>query len=170
MAHVNDLPDKVLELILYHAAATLEKTLSEWKAKLSLVAVCRTWTKLAIPTVFYQVYVEVEASHSNTRPSWTSNAGFLISRGCILAARRLTIEFADRVTPECLHSIALKILQLDRVDWQHVNTLTVTGPSSVHEYYQYIPGTVEASEADIARAMQYFGRNLRNVIELNLAY
>ncbi|KAJ2863140.1 hypothetical protein GGH94_003804 [Coemansia aciculifera] len=170
MAHINDLPDKVLELILYYAVATLEKTLSEWKAKLPLVAVCRTWTKLAIPTVFYQVYVEVEALHSNTRPSWTSNAGFLISRGCILAARRLTIEFADRVTPECLHSIALKILQLDRVDWQHVNTLTVTGPSSVHEYYQHIPGTVEASEADIARAMQYFGRNLRNVTELNLAY
>ncbi|KAJ2863142.1 hypothetical protein GGH94_003806 [Coemansia aciculifera] len=195
MAHINDLPDKVLELILYYAVATLEKTLSEWKAKLPLVAVCRAWTKLAQGFVFYQVYVELTTPpHSrlypastlplnpklhfpheymlarSPRPFLTSNAELLISRGCILAARRLTIELADRITPECLHSIALEILQLDRVDWQHINALTITGPSTVHEYYLHIAETEEASDADIARTMQYFGQNMRNVVELKLAY
>ncbi|KAJ2064695.1 hypothetical protein GGI17_000837 [Coemansia sp. S146] len=170
MTHINDLPIEALKLILYYAAATLEKTLSEWKAKLPLVAVCRAWTKLAIAAVFYQVYVEVEGSHANIRPSWTSNAEFLISRGCILKARHLTIELADRVTPECLQSIALEILQLDCVDWQKINALTITGPSIVHQYYRHIPETEEASDVDIARTMQYFGRNLRNVVELDLAY
>ncbi|KAJ2748880.1 hypothetical protein GGI19_005926 [Coemansia pectinata] len=179
MVHINDLPDNVLELILYHAAATLEKTLSEWKAKLPLVAVCRSWTKLAQGFVFHQVYVELTTSqwssilpfaYSNTRPLWTSNAELVISRGCILKARRLTIELADRTTPECLHSIALDILQLDRVDWQKINALTVTGPSTVHSYSECITDTEEASDTDIARTMQYFGQNVRNVVGLKLAY
>ncbi|KAJ2864076.1 hypothetical protein GGH94_003156 [Coemansia aciculifera] len=170
MTHINHLPVSVLAQILYKVAVTPANTLSEWKAKLPLVAVCRAWTELAIATVFYQVYVEVEATHSNTRPSWTSSAEFLISRGCILKAKRLTIELADRVTPECLQSIALEILQLDCVDWQDINTLTITGPSIVHQYYRHISETEEASNADIARIMEYFRLNLRNVVELDLAY
>ncbi|KAJ2082140.1 hypothetical protein GGI09_007530, partial [Coemansia sp. S100] len=170
MARINDLPNNVLRLILYYAAATLEKTLHEWKYKLYLVAVCRTWTKLAQGFVFYQVYVEVKVTHSNTHPSWTSNAGFLISRGCILAARCLTIELADRITPECLRTIALELLQLDRVDWQHINALTITGPSKVHGYYLHIAEIEEASDEDIARTLKYFAQNLRNVVGLTLAY
>ncbi|KAJ2057520.1 hypothetical protein GGI17_005591 [Coemansia sp. S146] len=195
MAHINDLPDKVLELVLYYAAATLAKTLYEWKAKLPLVAVCRTWTKLAQGFVFYQVCVELTTpprarlyfastlplnpklhlSHEcmlarSPRPFLTSNAELLRSRECILAARRLTIELADRITPECLQSIALEILQLDHVDWQKINALTITGSSTVHEYYRHILETEEASEADIVRTMQYFAQNLRIVIGLNLAY
>ncbi|KAJ2011004.1 hypothetical protein GGI14_006279, partial [Coemansia sp. S680] len=179
MARINDLPNNVLRLILYYAAATPANWLSEWKAKLPLVAVCRRWSKLARNLVFYQVYVELTTlpwssilpfAYSNTRPFWTSNAELLISRGCILAAGCLTIELADRITPECLRSIALEILQLDRIDWQRINALTITGPSKVHEYSKYIAETEEASEGDIACAMQYFAQNVRNVVGLKLAY
>ncbi|KAJ2260726.1 hypothetical protein GGI01_002794 [Coemansia sp. RSA 376] len=170
MACINDLPNNVLRLILYYAGATLEKTLYEWKAKLPLIAVCRTWTKLAQDFVFHQVYVEFDTPHSNTRHSWTSNAGFLISRGCILKAERLTIELVDRITPECLQTIALEILQLDRVDWQRINALTVTTPFIVFPGDKYNPHTDEASDTDIAWAMQYFARNLRNVAKLKLGH
>ncbi|KAJ1912101.1 hypothetical protein GGI13_000469 [Coemansia sp. RSA 455] len=179
MARINDLSKEALAQILYYAAATPANRLSEWKAKLPLVAVCRRWSKLAQNLVFYRVYVELTTSpwssilpfaYSNTRPFWTSNAELLISRGCILAAGCLTIELADRITSECLRSIALEILQLDRVDWQHINTLTITGPSKVHEYSKYIAETEEASDEDIAHTMQYFAQNVRNVVGLKLAY
>ncbi|KAJ2431160.1 hypothetical protein GGF41_000672 [Coemansia sp. RSA 2531] len=179
MARINDLPNNVLRLILYYAAATPANRISEWKAKLPLVAVCRRWSKLAQNLVFYQVYVELTTSpwssilpfaYSNTRPFWTSNAELLISRGCILAASCLTIELADRITPKCLRSIALEILRLDRVDWQRINALTITGPSKVHEYSKYIAETEEASDEDIAHTMQYFAQNVRNVVGLKLAY
>ncbi|KAJ2431161.1 hypothetical protein GGF41_000673 [Coemansia sp. RSA 2531] len=170
MAHINDLPNNVLGLILFYAGATLEKSLYEWKAKLPLVAVCRTWTKLAQVFVFHQVYVEFDATYSNARPSWTSNAELIISRGCILKARRLTIELVDRITPECLRTIALEILQLDRVDWQRIIALTVTAPFIVFPGDEYNPHTEEASDTDIAWAMQYFSRNLRNVVKLKLGH
>ncbi|KAJ2053885.1 hypothetical protein H4S04_000388 [Coemansia sp. S16] len=170
MACINGLPNTVLRLILYYAGATLGKTLYEWKAKLPLVAVCRTWTKLAQDFVFYQVYVEVDDSHSHSRPSWTSNAKLIISRGCILKARRLTISLAYLITPECLQTIALELLQLDCVDWQHVNALTIASPSAEHEYYLHITETEEASDEDIAHTMKYFARNLRNVVGLKLGH
>ncbi|KAJ2116881.1 hypothetical protein GGI01_002793 [Coemansia sp. RSA 376] len=168
MARINDLPNNVLGLILYYAAATLDKTLYVWKAKLPLVAVCRTWTKLAQDIVFYQVYVETKATHSTTHPSWTSNAKLIISRGCILKARRLTIRLANLITLECLRTIALELLELDRVDWQYVNSLTIASPSTVYEYYLHIAETEEASDEDIEHTMKYFAQNLHNVVELKL--
>ncbi|KAJ2053985.1 hypothetical protein IW146_001029 [Coemansia sp. RSA 922] len=179
MARINDLPNNILRLILYYAAATPANRISEWKAKLPLVAVCRRWSKLAQNLVFYRVYVELTTSpwssilpfaYSNTRPFWTSNAELLISRGCILAARCLTIELADRITSECLRTIALELLQLDRVDWQHINILTIASPSTAHEYYLHIAETEEASDEDIAHTMKYFAQNLRNVVGLKLNY
>ncbi|KAJ2431162.1 hypothetical protein GGF41_000674 [Coemansia sp. RSA 2531] len=170
MARINDLPNNILGLILYYAAATPDRMLHVWKAKLPLVAVCRTWTKLAVATVFCEVYVEVDDTFSNNRPSWTSNAGFLISRGCILKAMHLTIRLVDHITPECLRTIALEILQLDCVDWQHINALTISGPSTVHEYHLQIADIEEASDEDIAHTMKYFAQNLRNVVGLEQAY
>ncbi|KAJ2836939.1 hypothetical protein FBU31_001252 [Coemansia sp. 'formosensis'] len=125
MAHINDLPAAVLTQILFKATAISAKTLSKWKYSLPLVAVCRAWTDLAQPFVFYHVYVELTSSlwsdilpfaYSNTCPFWTSNIELLISRRCVLAAKRLTIELADILTPECLQNIALDILKLDCVD------------------------------------------------------
>ncbi|KAJ2825206.1 hypothetical protein GGI24_003225 [Coemansia furcata] len=177
MAHINDLPAAVLSQILFKATAISAKTLSEWKANLHLVAVCRAWTELAQPFVFYSVYVELASSsssdmlpfaYSNTRSFWVSNAELIISRGCILMARRLTIGLPDILTTECLQNIALEILKLDRVDWQHINALTITGGSPDYLYYRYIADIDKASEADIARTVQYFGRNMRNVIEFSL--
>ncbi|KAJ2115735.1 hypothetical protein IW146_002068, partial [Coemansia sp. RSA 922] len=55
MAHINDLDKNVLAQILYKAVAAPAKNLSEWKAKLPLLAVCRKWTELALSFVFYQV-------------------------------------------------------------------------------------------------------------------
>ncbi|KAJ2053981.1 hypothetical protein IW146_001033 [Coemansia sp. RSA 922] len=179
MARINDLSREALAQILYYAAATPANRISEWKAKLPLVAVCRRWSKLAQNLVFYRVYVELTTSpwssifpfaYSNTRPFWTSNAELLISRGCILAARCLTIELADRITSECLRSIALEILQLDRVDWQHINILTIASSSTAHEYYLHIAETEEASDEDIAHTMKYFAQNLRNVVGLKLGH
>ncbi|KAJ2796301.1 hypothetical protein H4S07_006259, partial [Coemansia furcata] len=172
MAHINDLPAAVITQILFKATAISAKTLSEWKTNLPLVAVCRAWTELAQPFVFYHVYVELTSSlwldilpfaYSNTRPFWTSNAELIISRGCILMARRLTIELADVLTPECLRSIALDILKLDCVDWQHINALTITDDTSVYPYYEYTTDIDKASEEDMARTVQYFGRNMRSL-------
>ncbi|KAJ2053986.1 hypothetical protein IW146_001028 [Coemansia sp. RSA 922] len=170
MARINDLSDEVLGLILYYAAATPANRLSEWKAKLPLVAVCRRWSKLAVATVFYEVYVEFNTPYSITRPSWTSNAELVISRRCILKSRRLTISLADRISPECLRTIALELLQLDCVDWQHINALTIACLPTVHEYYLHGIEPEEASDEDIARTIKYFAQNLRNVVELKLAY
>ncbi|KAJ2830545.1 hypothetical protein FBU31_002467, partial [Coemansia sp. 'formosensis'] len=108
-------------------------------------------------------------AYSNTRPFWTSNIELIISRGCILMARRLTIELSDILTPESLRSIALEILKLDCVDWQHINALTITESSPEYLYCEYTTDSEKASEADIARTVQYFGQNMRNVIEFNFA-
>ncbi|KAJ2830546.1 hypothetical protein FBU31_002468 [Coemansia sp. 'formosensis'] len=178
MAHINDLPAAVLTQILFKATAISAETLSEWKANLPLVAVCRAWIKLAQPFVFYHVYVELTSSlwldilpfaYSNTRPFWTSNAELIISRGRVLMARRLAIQLAENLTHGCLKSIALEILRLNRVDWQHINALAISSGPSVRQYYRYAADTEEASEADIARTAQYFGRNVRNVAEIKLA-
>ncbi|KAJ2870091.1 hypothetical protein H4R27_006880, partial [Coemansia aciculifera] len=83
MPHINDLPATVLRLILYQAAATPAPTLSLWKAKLPLLAVCRSWAKLAIGAVFYHVYVEftvMSASKFNAILIWSFNAELFISR------------------------------------------------------------------------------------------
>ncbi|KAJ2836889.1 hypothetical protein FBU31_001263, partial [Coemansia sp. 'formosensis'] len=177
MAHINDLPAAVLSQILFKATA-LAETLSEWKANLPLVAVCRAWTKLVQPFVFYHVYVEVAPSPSSdmfpfadpdTRSSWASNAELIISRGCILMARRLAISLAIILTPDCMRSIALDILELDRVDWQHINALTVHGSHRMYRNSRDTTNFDRASEADIARTVQYFGRNMRNVIELDMS-
>ncbi|KAJ2869147.1 hypothetical protein GGH93_006252, partial [Coemansia aciculifera] len=173
MPHINSLPKNILVQILYYVAASSITIIYEWKYKLPLLAVCRAWTKLAIDIVFNQVYIELAISPGsllNARPFWTSNAELLISRGYVLAARRLTIEFADKITPKCLQRIALEILKLDCVDWQRINSLTITGPATAFKYYIGAVAVDDLTSADIMRTMQYFGRNLRNVVELNLAY
>ncbi|KAJ2018223.1 hypothetical protein GGI14_002449 [Coemansia sp. S680] len=174
MPDISDLPKNILAQILYYVAASPITILYEWKYKLPLLAVCRKWTKLAINIVFNQVYVELAISPGSllsAYPFWTSNAELLISRGYVLAARRLTIEFPDKITPECLQRIALEILKLDCVDWQHINALTITGPATAFKYH-YIGALAvdDQISADIKRTMQYFGRNLRNIVELNLDY
>ncbi|KAJ2837647.1 hypothetical protein FBU31_001096, partial [Coemansia sp. 'formosensis'] len=173
MACISDLPQDILAQILFEAAATPTTLLFEWKYKLPLLAVCRKWTKLAIGIVFSEVYVELtipQGSSLNDHPAWTSNAELLILRGCILAARRLTIELADIVAPVCLQNIALETLKLDRVDWQHINSLTITGPSLAFAYYIDSVTVNDLTSADIACTMQYFWRNLRNVVDLSLSY
>ncbi|KAJ2859519.1 hypothetical protein GGH94_006059, partial [Coemansia aciculifera] len=65
---------------------------------------------------------------------------------------------------------ALEILKLDCVDWQRINSLTITGPATAFKYYIGAVAVDDLTSADIMRTMQYFGRNLRNVVELNLAY
>ncbi|KAJ2431559.1 hypothetical protein GGF41_000490 [Coemansia sp. RSA 2531] len=99
MLNINDLPVVVLAQILHKAAATPAKTLSEWKTKLPLVAVCRTWAVLTVGAVFDQVYVEPVRSQDFL---WTSNAELLISRECVSMARRLTLEWSYRTTPDHL--------------------------------------------------------------------
>ncbi|KAJ2748481.1 hypothetical protein GGI19_006097 [Coemansia pectinata] len=74
------------------------------------------------------------------------------------------------MTPECLQRIALETLKLDCVDWQRINSLTITGPATAFKYYIGAVAVDDLTSADIMRTMQYFGQNLRNVVELNLAY
>ncbi|KAJ2812116.1 hypothetical protein GGI24_006722, partial [Coemansia furcata] len=81
--------------------------------------------------------------------------------------RRLAIMLGDIITPECLQSIALEILKLDCVDWQYINALVVNGYSGIYRFYDYASDIYKASKSDIARTMQYFGQNMRNVIELD---
>ncbi|KAJ2869840.1 hypothetical protein GGH93_006032 [Coemansia aciculifera] len=120
------------------AAATPAKNLSEWKAKLPLLAVCRTWTELALSFVFYQVFVELPELPDSTSSAhflWTSNAELFITRGCVLKAQCLNIELAYikvleltldssavRVLPDICGE-TLKVLKLDEVPhnfaWHH---------------------------------------------------
>ncbi|KAJ2461320.1 hypothetical protein GGF42_000263 [Coemansia sp. RSA 2424] len=177
MPHINDLPVDVIWWILYWAAATPAKRLSEWKQKLPLVAVCREWTKLAQPFVFSHVYVEsvqkcddeplTDASSNATSIVWTSNAELLISRQCTLMAGRLTLRMVEFVTPGHLRRIALDILQLDHVDWMYINTLNFGEYSSNYVFHDEKPIASEPDRAEVARTMQYFGQNMRNIAELN---
>ncbi|KAJ2457194.1 hypothetical protein GGF42_002827 [Coemansia sp. RSA 2424] len=67
-----------------------------------------------------------------------------------------------------LNCVALDILQLDRVDWMYINTLIVAG--SFLDCWHYLkPVDVDESlAADIVRILQYFGRNVRNIAELDM--
>ncbi|KAJ2832724.1 hypothetical protein FBU31_002032, partial [Coemansia sp. 'formosensis'] len=168
MPDINDLPEAVLKQILRNAAATPAKTLAKWKAKLPLLAVSRTWAKLALGAVFDQVYVELPDS-LDTSLLWTSNADLFISRGCVLMAQRLVIDWEDEATIDHLRFIVLDILKLDRVDWQLINTLTIdsraqTPCRSVQSFSHYEPVVT-----DVARILQYFRQNLRNIVDLDIS-
>ncbi|KAJ2741370.1 transporter [Coemansia sp. BCRC 34301] len=179
MPHMNDLPSVILTRILYHVAATPAKTLFWWKNKLPLLAVCRAWTKLAQPFVLNHIYVQAfgicaKSESSTSAPSfdtcigWTSNAELLISRYCVLMARRLTIEIVSGTTLNHLSHIALDILKLDRVDWMNINTLTIADKLKVCDHVNKQPVVDDSITAGVARTMEYFGQNMRNVVELNL--
>ncbi|KAJ2327173.1 hypothetical protein GGI00_004535 [Coemansia sp. RSA 2681] len=72
--------------------------------------------------------------------------------------------------PDYLRHIALDILQLDRVDWMHINTLSFDNYYRGYDFSHEKPVASEADEAKVARTMQYFGHNVRNIAELNLLY
>ncbi|KAJ2754100.1 hypothetical protein GGI19_002651 [Coemansia pectinata] len=171
MPHINSFPKNVLARILYEAVATPAKNLSKWKAKLPLLAVCRTWTELALSLVFYQVFVELPELPDSTSSAhflWTSNAELLITRGCVLKAQRLTIELSDEVTSDHLRLIALDILKLDRVDWQRINSLTFTLDTWILSRPIKLVSRDERAATDVARTVQYFAQSLRNIAELDL--
>ncbi|KAJ2859260.1 hypothetical protein GGH94_006200 [Coemansia aciculifera] len=168
MAHINSLPKNVLAQILYMAAATPAKNLSEWKAKLPLLAVCRTWTELALSFVFYQVFVELPELPDSTSSAhflWTSNAEMFITRGCVLKAQCLNIELAYDVTSDQLRFIALDVLKLDRVDWQRINSLAFT--FAAWTFHLPVEPISENGQpfTDVACAVQYFKQNLRDIAE-----
>ncbi|KAJ2754502.1 hypothetical protein GGI19_002350 [Coemansia pectinata] len=181
MAHINDLPADVLAQIMFKAAATPANRLSQWKAKLPLLAVCRAWTKQAICAVFDQVYIELfdacphcdlpmAALAYNNNLTLTSNVGLLISRNCTLVARRLKIELADRATTDHLLYIVVIILKLHYVDWMYINTLTITGPRWVCKHTFDLNHIEETSSVEVGLAVQFFATNMRNLVEFNLTY
>ncbi|KAJ2869144.1 hypothetical protein GGH93_006249, partial [Coemansia aciculifera] len=116
----------------------------------------------------YGLVTASRRSPSKARPLWTSNAELLISRGCILAARRLTIEWSYRATPDDLRFIVLKLLRLDRVDWQHIYSLTITLDTWTLGRPIILVSLDERAATDVARTVQYFAQNLRNIAELDL--
>ncbi|KAJ2333980.1 hypothetical protein GGI00_002069, partial [Coemansia sp. RSA 2681] len=75
----------------------------------------------------------------------------------------------DSATPDHLRHIALDILQLDRVDWMYINTLNFGKRFSTEFSNEQIIAS-EADKAEVARTMQYFGQNVRNIAELNLMH
>ncbi|KAJ2102319.1 hypothetical protein GGI09_001275 [Coemansia sp. S100] len=181
MAHVNDLPALVLARIISRAADTPAPTLSQWKAKLALLAVCRAWTKQAVGAVFNQVYVELFEACPHCDPpmvalaydnnlTLTSNVGLFISRNCTLFARRLKIELADRATTDHLLYIVVIILKLHHVDWMYINTLTITGPRWACKHTFNLNCTEETCSAEVELAVRFFEMNMRNLVEFNLTY
>ncbi|KAJ2439095.1 hypothetical protein GGF42_008074 [Coemansia sp. RSA 2424] len=72
--------------------------------------------------------------------------------------------------PDYLRHIALDILQLDHVDWMHINTLSFDNYYMGYDFSHEKPVASEADEAEVARTMQYFGHNVCNIAELNLLY
>ncbi|KAJ2097905.1 hypothetical protein GGI09_003584 [Coemansia sp. S100] len=170
MVHINDLHRDVLAQILYKAVAAPAKNLSEWKVKLPLLGVCRKWTELALSFVFYQVFVELPELPGPSLDAhflWTSNAELLISRRCVLRALRLTIQLPYDVTPDHIRIIALEILKLDRVDWQHVNSLAFTFATWTFYLSAKPVSQDDKTATDVARTAQYFAQNLRNIAELD---
>ncbi|KAJ2353819.1 hypothetical protein GGH92_000421 [Coemansia sp. RSA 2673] len=168
MVHINDLHRDVLAQILYKAVAAPAKNLSEWKVKLPLLGVCRKWTELALSFVFYQVFVELPELPGPSLDAhflWTSNAELLISRRCVLRALRLTIQLPYDVTPDHIRIIALEILKLDRVDWQHVNSLAFTFATWTFYLSAKPVSQDDKTATDVARTAQYFAQNLRNIAE-----
>ncbi|KAJ2105921.1 hypothetical protein IW146_008014 [Coemansia sp. RSA 922] len=181
MAHISDLPAPVLAQILYMAADTPPLTLSQWKIKLPLLAVCRAWAKLAIGAVFNQVYVELFNVCPHCGPpmvafvcvsnlTLASNAELFISRGCMILARRLKIELADRATTDHLLYVVQNTLKLKDIDWMYINTLAITDQPWRCEHFDWFTDAEEIRCEDVASILQYFRRNMRNVIELDLTY
>ncbi|KAJ2460343.1 hypothetical protein GGF42_000892 [Coemansia sp. RSA 2424] len=82
-------------------------------------------------------------------------------------ARRLTLRMVEFATPDDLRHIALDILQLDRVDWMYINTLSFGEYFSSYDFPDEQAVASEPDEAEVARTMQYFGQNMRNIAELN---
>ncbi|KAJ2021272.1 hypothetical protein GGI03_000389 [Coemansia sp. RSA 2337] len=167
MLNSNELPVVVLAQILHKVTATPAKSLSEWKTKLPLVAVCRTWAVLTVDAVFNQVYVEPVRSQDFL---WTSNAELLISRECVSVARRLTLGWSYCTTPDHLQYIVVEILKMGRVDWSRINSLTITLADWTLYRRQYRPTHYEHTSTDNTGIVQYFAQNLRNVVELDLLY
>ncbi|KAJ2460344.1 hypothetical protein GGF42_000893 [Coemansia sp. RSA 2424] len=83
-------------------------------------------------------------------------------------ARRLTLRMVEFVTPDYLRHIALDILQLDRVDWMYINTLNFYRLFSIYDFSDEEAIASESDRAEVARTMEYFGQNMRNIAELNL--
>ncbi|KAJ2337492.1 hypothetical protein GGI00_000209 [Coemansia sp. RSA 2681] len=83
-------------------------------------------------------------------------------------ARRLTIDMVEFATPDNLRHIALDILQLDHVDWMYINTLNFGDYSPSYDFSYEQAVASESDKAEVARTMQYFGQNMRNIAELNL--
>ncbi|KAJ2411968.1 hypothetical protein GGI10_003968, partial [Coemansia sp. RSA 2530] len=178
MSHINNLPLSVLAQILFKAALPPAGSLHEWKEKLPLLAVCQAWAKLAVSFVLNKVFVEVteacssynthveEPTHSS-HVAWTSNAELIISHNCMRKAKRLEIEMPDGATIDHLRHIVLEILKLDRVDWLGINTLSFTYSPLICGHF-IEPGIDRQSIADAARTMQFFGQNMRGIVELNL--
>ncbi|KAJ2859900.1 hypothetical protein GGH94_005844 [Coemansia aciculifera] len=85
-------------------------------------------------------------------------------------ARHLTLEWSFCATPENLKYIVVEILKLDRIDWQGINSLTITLADWTTYCTQYRHLHNERATTDSADIVQYFSQNLRNVVELNLRY
>ncbi|KAJ2411277.1 hypothetical protein GGI10_004345, partial [Coemansia sp. RSA 2530] len=179
MSHIYNLPSSVLAQILFKAALPLAGNLHEWKERLPLLAVCKAWTKLAETFVLNQVIVEVsdactcydtltETHAHSSHIAWTSNAELIISRKCMIIAKRLTIELPPGITYDHLQRIVLGVLKLDRVDWLSINTLSFTYPSLFCGHDMEPDAIDEQMLADIERTMRYFGQNMRRIVELNL--
>ncbi|KAJ2744852.1 hypothetical protein GGI20_002620 [Coemansia sp. BCRC 34301] len=83
-------------------------------------------------------------------------------------ARQLTIAMLYDKTFNHLRHIALKILELERIDWMHINTLTVVGIWLECEHYGEQTASDDSIQADVACTVEYFGQNMRNIVELNL--
>ncbi|KAJ2026223.1 hypothetical protein GGI06_000256 [Coemansia sp. S85] len=182
MSHINSLPLSVLAQILRKAALPLAGSLHVWKEKLPLLAVCRAWAKLAEPFVFSQAFVEIlEAcdykyglyeelkpdTHS-TLVAWTSNAELVISRNCMLMTKRLEIWMPSDITCDNLQHLVLGTLKLDHVDWTHVNTLSIGCQYWLCEHSIEPIVIDEQVVVEVKRTIQYFGQNMRGIVELNL--
>ncbi|KAJ2411245.1 hypothetical protein GGI10_004359, partial [Coemansia sp. RSA 2530] len=182
MSHINSLPLSVLAQILYEAALPPASRLHEWKEKLPLLAVCSAWTKLAETFVPNRVFVEVSETctfkcgpigkftpdaHS-THMAWTSNAELVISRSCMLNAKRVSIEVPLGIICDNLRHIVFGILKLDHVDWPGIDTLSVTYPRLFCEHSIDSVVIDEQTIGEVARTMQYFRQSMHSIAELNL--
>ncbi|KAJ2103299.1 hypothetical protein GGI09_000736 [Coemansia sp. S100] len=95
---------------------------------------------------------------------------FFISRGCVLNAIRLMIELSNNITPDHLRHIVLNILKLDCVDWQNINSLSLTRSLEILNHSVEPVSQDEPVVTDIARTVQYFAQTLRNIAELNMSF
>ncbi|KAJ2892299.1 hypothetical protein IWW38_003271, partial [Coemansia aciculifera] len=79
-------------------------------------------------------------------------------------ATQLSLDLPKCMTPDHLEHMVLDILELDHVDWMHINTLEAASRGCGHHV---VPVVIDDSAKEkVQHALQLFAQSLRNILKL----